>query len=378
VPDFDKEKMVKIIRITEADRQRWNDFVAQTPAFALMQSFEWGEFKERLGWKAIRLAAQRAGRITAAAQLLVKRAPLGLFSVGYVPRGPLVDWQDTAATTALLKRLHRVARRHRALFTRIEPPVLHSPQAHQTLRRYGFRASEQTNQPRCTLMLDLEPDMDTLFANLPKKTRYHIRSCKRKGVMPRREEETALPTFYRLMLATSERKGFAIHSQQYYEQEFKVFARQNRAALLFGDHEGEPIATEMPFVFGPYGAALHGASSNAHRNLPVGDLLTWEGISWAKEKGCRWYDLWGIPDKVGELVTSGQPIPEDESGGLWGVYYFKKGFGGQVVYYAGAYDYVYVKPAYAWATRILSGLESADVIATLLDGMAGRHDVDQA
>jgi lipid II:glycine glycyltransferase (peptidoglycan interpeptide bridge formation enzyme) len=357
--------MVDVVSIDGASRQQWNDFTASAPAFSLMQSYEWGEFKERLGWKAIRLAAKQRGQISGVAQLLIKRIPLGLFSVGYIPRGPVVNWEDRITTTALLEGLHQVAREHRALFLRIEPPVLHSPQAHLTLEQYGFQATGQTNQPRCTLILDLRADLDTLFANLPKKTRYHIQACQRKGVISRRGQERDLATFYRLMAATSKRKGFAIRSQRYYEQEFKAFARQDRAALFLGDYEDQTIVVEMPFVFGRYGAALHGASSNVHRKLPTSDLLTWEGIKWAKRQGCQSYDLWGVPDKVGELMTAGKPIPRDKRGGLWGVYYFKRGFGGEIVYYVGAYDYVYVRPAYAWATKVLSWLESTNFLISL-------------
>jgi len=370
-------KTVEILSVGEANRQQWNNFAAQAPAFTLMQSYEWGEFKERLGWKAIRLAAQQQGQITGVAQLLIKRAPLSVFSVGYVPRGPLVNWADKATIAALLAALHQVAREHRVLFVRIEPPMLHSPAAHLALQQYGFQATEQTNQPRSTMVLDLKSDIDTLFASLPRKTRHHIQACRRKGVTSRRGQETDLTTFYRLMITTSQRKGFAIRSQRYYEQEFQVFARHNRTALLFGDYEDQTIVAEMPFMFGQHGAALHGASSNTHRNLPASDLLTWEGIKWAKDLGCQSYDLWGIPDQVGELVTAGKPIPRDERGGLWGVYYFKKGFGGKVVYYVGAYDYVYVRPAYAWATKILSWLESASALTGFIDRTIREDHVEQ-
>ena len=67
-------------------------------------------------------------------------------------------------------------------------------------------------------------------------------------------------------------------------------------------------------------------------------LLQWEAIRWAKQKGCKVYDMWGIPDfPEGEL--------EDQfmtrSDGLWGVYRFKRGFGGKIVRTVGAWDRVY-------------------------------------
>ena len=43
-------------------RDEWNALVAGDPSFALLQSWEWGEFKERLGWKPFRIAAEVDGR----------------------------------------------------------------------------------------------------------------------------------------------------------------------------------------------------------------------------------------------------------------------------------------------------------------------------
>ena len=67
-------------------------------------------------------------------------------------------------------------------------------------------------------------------------------------------------------------------------------------------------------------------------------LLQWEALQWAKNKGCKVYDLWGVPD-----------YPENELednflerfDGLWGVYRFKRGFGGQLKRTIGAWDRVY-------------------------------------
>jgi peptidoglycan pentaglycine glycine transferase (the first glycine) len=341
--------------------------VAQSPHFSLLQSYEWGEFKERLGWKAIRVAVARQGHIIAGAQLLIRPFLWGLASFAYIPRGPLLNWEDTKTATVLLDALHKIACQHRALFLRIEPPLLYSARTHLVLQHYGFQATKQTNQPRCTLVLNLQADLDTLFAMLPKKTRYHIRAASRKGVVCHQGRETDLPAFYRLMKITSQRAGFTVRSPRYYEQEFKTFVRRNQTNLFLADHEAETIAVEMAFVFGQCGATLHGASSNTQRHLTASDLLTWEGISWAKKQGCRSYDLWGIPDEVGELMMTGKPIPKDKHGGLWGVYYFKKGFGGEVVYYVGAYDYVYNRPAYLWMKWILSQLEARDAPISFMD-----------
>ncbi len=74
---------------------------------------------------------------------------------------------------------------------------------------------------------------------------------------------------------------------------------------------------------------------------------------WAKEQGAHWYDFWGIPDTVGagddEREEQDQKNVRD---GLWGVYRFKQGFGGQVDRYPGAFDLVYNRPMYLLWQRL--------------------------
>ena len=215
---------IRVVSIDESRQQQWNDFVAATPHFGLMQSYEWGELKRKQGWKTARLAVERERRITAVAQMLVKPAARGLVSLAYIPRGPLVNWEDRETTTALLDALHLEARRHKAICLRIEPPLLNGPDNHHLLQSCGFQPVEHTNQPRCTMIVHLPADMDELFMALPSSTRYNIRKSQRKGVTIDVATAEDLPTFFRLMEITGERSDFSIRSPDFYKQEWQTFS----------------------------------------------------------------------------------------------------------------------------------------------------------
>mgnify|MGYP000878521376 FL=1 len=64
-------------------------------------------------------------------------------------------------------------------------------------------------------------------------------------------------------------------------------------------------------------------------------LLQWEDMRWAAEAGCTEYDLWGVPDQDEDTLEAKFA---DHSDGLWGVYRFKRGFGGQLKRTAGVYE----------------------------------------
>jgi lipid II:glycine glycyltransferase (peptidoglycan interpeptide bridge formation enzyme) len=94
----------------------------------------------------------------------------------------------------------------------------------------------------------------------------------------------------------------------------------------------------MVFKFGNRAWYFYGASSNMHRDRMPNHLLQWEAIRWARSKGCKEYDLWGVPDA--NLSTLEANFAK-ESNGLWGVYRFKRGFGGELKRSVGPWDRIY-------------------------------------
>ncbi|HRQ32721.1 MAG TPA: peptidoglycan bridge formation glycyltransferase FemA/FemB family protein, partial [Anaerolineales bacterium] len=90
---------------------------------------------------------------------------------------------------------------------------------------------------------------------------------------------------------------------------------------------------------------LYGASTDEERNRMPTYLLQWEAMKWAKARGCEEYDLWGVPDEDEATLEANFESRHD---GLWGVYRFKRGFGGELKRAAQAMDRVY-NPILYWA-----------------------------
>ena len=300
----------------------------------LLQSWAWGELKSRFGW-----AAERIQVGEAAVQLLLRQLPLG-FSIAYVPKGPLVDWADSAQCETLLTAIHTAARKKRAVFLKIEPDVSTAGPLAPTVNRFlterGFNPAE-TIQPRTSQVLDLSASEAHLLQAMKQKTRYNIRLAQKKGVTIRSGDEADLTAFYDLSLLTAQRDGFGIHDLAYYQLAYRLFA-PDRCALLLAEFEGRPLAALMVFRQGAKAYYFYGASSNEERNRMPTYLLQWATIEWGQQQGCTAYDLWGIPDANPATLEAEFQARSD---GLWGVYRFKRGFGGEVVRSVGAFDFVY-------------------------------------
>ena len=109
-------------------------------------------------------------------------------------------------------------------------------------------------------------------------------------------------------------------------------------ATISAKYKNEIIGAIMVFSSGTRSWYLYGASSDAHRHRMPNYLLQWRAIQWARERGCEYYDLWGIPD---ENIEKLEREFTSKSGGLWGVYRFKRGFGGTIQRCSGPWDRIY-------------------------------------
>jgi peptidoglycan pentaglycine glycine transferase (the first glycine) len=316
----------------EISQQAWDEMVARLGGH-LLQSFAWGELKAQFGWRVERLAAQRA-----CGQVLHRALPGGLGTLAYVPKGPMVDYGDAESLRMLLTKAGMFCRQRRAICLKIEPNLEDDPTLEKQLRAFGFRPSPQEVQPRRTIVVDLSAEPEAILRRMKSKTRYNIRLAGRKGVTVRHGTEEDLAPVYRLMEATAERDKFGIHSLDYYEAAYQLFAKPGQGCLLLAEFEGKLLAALMAFAFGDTACYMYGASSDEHRNRMPTYLLQWKAMTWAKEKGCLSYDLWGVPDEEEEVLEAEFTNRQD---GLWGVYRFKRGFGGRLVRTAGAWDLVY-------------------------------------
>jgi peptidoglycan pentaglycine glycine transferase (the first glycine) len=328
-----------------SEQTSWDALVAAVPEGHLLQSWAWGELKSRFGWRVQRLAVEGA-----CAQVLFRRLPAGLGSIAYVPKGPLLDWSDDAAADRLLETIRSLSLAQRAICLKIEPNVPaeadgteRSPALADRLAALGFRPSAQAVQPRRTLLIDLDDEPEALLARMKQKTRYNVRLASRRGVEVRAGGEEDLPAFYRLMQRTAERDRFGIHSQDYYESAHRLLVEPGMGRLLLAEHDGTLLAALVVMAFAGEACYMYGASADEGRNLMPTYLLQWEAMLWAREVGCDTYDLWGVPDEQEKVL-------EDEftkrSDGLWGVYRFKRGFGGRLVRTPGAWDLIYAPLRY--------------------------------
>ncbi|MDD2619218.1 MAG: peptidoglycan bridge formation glycyltransferase FemA/FemB family protein [Syntrophomonadaceae bacterium] len=326
----------RIIDIKE--KERYDSFIDAHPKGHFLQLWEWGQVKQGMGWEPLPLVLEEDGIIKASLLILKRKLPIpGLKKcIFYSPRGPVVDIENEELCQALFKGAEKVARDEGAILLKIDPDVAIEQQKFKDiLIKCGFRANEtgldfEGVQPRFVFRLDVSGTEKQLMENMHAKWRYNIRlAAKKKVSIKIAQNKEDLRVFYEILKETASRDHFLVRGYEYFAWIWDYMVEKNYAKIFLAEYEGQTIAATLALITGDKVWYLYGASSNNYRSVMPNYLIQWEMIRWARQQDCKLYDFRGVSGDM------------DETNPLYGLYRFKKGFGGDMIEFAGEWDMVY-------------------------------------
>ncbi|MFH1959465.1 MAG: peptidoglycan bridge formation glycyltransferase FemA/FemB family protein [Patescibacteria group bacterium] len=302
-----------------------------------LQSWEWGNFREKTGVKVERLGFFEGEKLIKGLQVTFHTIPLPGINkqVGYLPKGFTPDEDQISA-------LKQLAKRHNALFIKIEPNLLHSantpPNFNQLIKilKNNGAVPGRPLFTKYTFRLDLTQPEDKLFANLSSKTRYNVNLAYKKGVkIFENSTEDGMDQYIQILEETKSRQGFYAHNPDYFKKMWQTMSDSGMIKIFSATYQDEVLTSWIMFVFNNVLYYPYGASRSHHRNVMANNLMMWEMIRYGKEEGCHTFDMWG---SLGPNPSKKNP--------WYGFHRFKKGYGGQLMETIGTYDLVMNLPMY--------------------------------
>jgi len=198
-------------------------------------------------------------------------------------------------------------------------------------RNWNLKKANTNILPSDTIFIDLKKDENTLLKEMKPKTRYNVRLSARKGVRVREAGFDDLALWYELYKETCARNRIYLQGIDYFKTVLETEARECRSPakveLLIAEVGSVPLAAMFLVYSHKRATYLYGASASAHRQYMAPHALQWEAIKRAKKRGCAEYDMFGVA-----------PYP-DRAHPLYGLYRFKRGFGGRLFHRMGCWDY---------------------------------------
>lgn len=301
-------------KITPSQKSQYNKSVTH-----VVQSWEWGEFREKLGLKVLRYGLFENNSLKEAFQLTLHPIPFTKFYFGYLPKGPFPNKDFTDALLQIAKEQNCVA-------IKIEPNVL------KTSKKIDSRLKKSPHPlfTKHNLLLDLQKSEEDILKNMHPKTRYNIKVAqKHKVEIKQLNNDEGFIIYKDLYFETTKRQNYHGHSPHYHKLVWQTLKDSGIAKIIIAFYEKEPLTAWMLFTFKDTLYYPYGGSSDKHRNVMATYLLAWEAIKLGKKLGYKYFDLWGAlsPDE-----------PQDHP--FRGFTRFKEGLGSELVEYIGSYDLI--------------------------------------
>ncbi|MFL9487062.1 MULTISPECIES: lipid II:glycine glycyltransferase FemX [Staphylococcus] len=230
--------------------QEHDAFVKSHPNGDLLQLTKWAETKKLTGWYSRRIAVGENGEIKGVGQLLFKKIPKLPFTLCYVSRGFVTDYDNKDALSQLLEEAKKVAKDEKAYAIKIDPDVEveNGTEALKNLRNLGFRhkgfkegLSKDYIQPRMTMITPIDKSDEEIIQSFERRNRSKVRLALKRGTKVERAGRDGLKTFAYLMQITGERDGFLTRDISYFENIYDALHYDGDAELFLVKLEPKPV-----------------------------------------------------------------------------------------------------------------------------------------
>lgn len=228
--------------LTNINNEEYTEFIKSHKHGNMMQAIEWSAIKNT--WGAVRVAvSDDEDNIIAAAQVLTRK---GLW---YVPRGPILDYNNKELLGFFLTNFKKFAKTKQAKLVKLDIPIAvkdeklanfkdvdvdrSNDELIKTFKSYGYNHKgfsldmSSTIQPRFNTVTKLEQPVPDLFS---KDTRRLIRDADKKFVEVRRCGKENLDDFLFALACTEKRKNISLRGREYFENLLDTFGDN---ALLY-------------------------------------------------------------------------------------------------------------------------------------------------
>lgn len=334
------------MEFTEISENEFKTFAESHPQFSFFQTPAIADYRAKRGWQKHYVALKKGKKIIAGTMMVSKPAMFKK-KVFYAPRGPLIDYEDPKILKPFFENLKAYIKERNGYVFRFDPYFeyrerdidgqiveggYNHEQAIQNLKDLKIKVDPHPDQIKWLFALDLDKSPEELKKSFRQNTRNLINRTLKSDIKIRELKKDELKDFYKMCSSTAERKHFEHENKPlaYYEDFYDLFGKNIKYWMAeTKDEKGKTIQLScgMFILSGKREIVYLIAGNNPdYYDLNAQYFIQWEIINFAKKHKYERYNFYGI---------SGNFDKNDPS---YGMYRFKKGFGGYVIELIGGFE----------------------------------------
>lgn len=362
------------MEFVELTEKEFNNVCTNYNESSFYQTPSWARIKEKNEWNYYYVGIKEKNNIIACSLILGKKIYLNKYFY-YAPRGMLLDYNKVDLLNFFVSNLKRFLIEKNGILLKIDPLVEY--QKHDKngnilgeennqsiidhLKELGFKHHGLTKgyteeiQFRWSYCLDIGKSKEEILKGMDQRCRRCIKKYEKYPLLIENVNEKNIADFKKIMEHTAKRQNHFDRSLDYYKSLDKDFKDDSRLSIIYLDKKqflkdfkddrlydmvSKEIENKIPvsagvFIFDSKRANyVYGGTYKEYMPLMAQYKMQMEMIKTARKKGLSIYDFGGISGDF----TSGSEN--------YGVYEFKRGFGGYVTEYIGEFDLILNKPNY--------------------------------
>ena len=287
-----------------------------------MQSWAWGEVREKTGVRVVRFGEYAGDALVAVYLMTVHKLPKVPLYIGYVPRSGI-------PSASVVSFMRSWAKKERIIFIKWEPYV-QIEHGLASMKELGMRRSPHPLFTEWNQEVDLAPSKEEILKSFRKTTRYSIRHAESLGVTVKEmSDDEGFQIFSDLYFSTANRQQYHGHTRRFHKTIWDTLGRAGIAHIYVAFYEGKPQAAFEIYTWHDRAYYPYSGSSPENRHVPATQALMWHVIQEMKDQGAQVLDLWGTlpPDHTKKHAWSGFTL-------------FKRGFGSRFVHMTPSCDLV--------------------------------------
>jgi hypothetical protein len=294
----------------------WNDQLGALSGATLYQSYEWGDYRKRLGWVPLRMVGTLGGQSVAMAQVLTKRR-FG-FCIAWLPGGPAGFTEQWSRT------LTRALKKHFGyfLYCRMNAFAPCQELVKKELEASGWRRPRSSLTSGLSMEIDLVPDIDTRIGKASGNWRHNLKRSAKYGLEISHWAVPDVDEMSRVYREMERLKGLPEQHSPTALAALIGAMGPNLIVFQCRDGEGNLIALRGAGIFGQRAWDLLAAATGAARKVYATHATLWALTEHCRSSGATHYDLGGVDPQ-----------------GNKGVYDFKQGTGAASVKYLGEWEW---------------------------------------
>lgn len=282
---------------------------------SIFQSSKWAKTKNN--WQAEYVGVLENGKLVAASLILLRKLPGGL-KFAYLPRGPLMDYNNLSLVSFFFTNLKKQLKNDNVILAKFDPNIIYAQlnfndknevrnlkddKLIETIVRSfiihcGYTLSiKDSIQPRIQLDICTE-NFDNIILS---KTMKKIRASKNKGVIVKNVKHN-VEDLIKMINHTQDRHHINLRNKSYFTNLINNFG--NDACIFSAYYEENLISSCLLVKCKDTCEILYSGYDDNYKKYNSTYLLRYEAIKFAKESGCKYFSFGGVEGSLDDGLTT--------------------------------------------------------------------------